>query len=117
MKIFLNADSGMADVSPELKAFLDYVSGKKPEDIFVQRLEEAVKEAKRNRKWRHEYMTLAMRDQENLERGIEQGIEQGKMEMLFTLVADKILSLKDAASRADLSEDVFAEKMKSYRKI
>ena len=117
VKIFLNADSGMSDVSPELKAFLDYVSGKKPEDIFIQRLEEAVKEAKRNRKWRHEYMTLAMRDQENLERGIEQGIEQGKMEMLFTLVGSKLLSLKDAASQADLTEDVFVEKMKSYRGI
>lgn len=113
VKIFLNADSGMSDVSPELKAFLDYVSGKKPEDIFIQRLEEAVKEAKRNRKWRHEYMTLAMRDQENLERGIE----QGKMEMLFTLVGSKLLSLKDAASQADLTEDVFAEKMKNYRGI
>ncbi len=113
VKIFLNADSGMSDVSPELKAFLDYVSGKKSEDIFIQRLEEAVKEAKRNRKWRHEYMTLAMRDQENLERGIE----QGKMEMLFTLVGSKLLSLKDAASQADLTEDVFAEKMKNYRGI
>lgn len=113
VKIFLNADSGMEDVSSELKAFLEYVSGKKPEDIFVQRLEEAVKEAKKNRKWRHEYMTLQMRDQENLERGIE----QGKLEILFTLVADKILSLKDAASRAEIPEDVFVEKMKSYRKI
>lgn len=62
-------------------------------------------------------MTLAMRDQENLERGIEQGIEQGKMEMLFTLVGSKLLSLKDAASQADLTEDVFVEKMKSYRGI
>lgn len=116
VKIFLNADSGMSDVSQELKAFLDYVSGKKPKDSFVLRLEEAVKEAKKNRKWRHEYMTLQMRDQENLERGIEQGIEQGKMEMLFTLVGSKLLSLKDAASQADLTEDAFAEKMKSYRK-
>lgn len=107
----------MADVSPELKTFLDYVSGKKSEDSFVQRLEEAVKEAKKNRKWRHEYMTLAMRDQENLERGIEQGIEQGKLEMLFTLVENKLLSLKDAGSQADLTENAFTEKMKSRRKI
>lgn len=112
VKIFLNADSKMMDATPELRAFLDYVAGKRPEDAFVRRLEEAVKEAKRNRKWRHEYMTLLMRDQENLERGIEQGIKQGKLEMLFTLVGDKVLSLKDAAFRAELPEDVFAEKMK-----
>jgi len=32
------------------------------------------------RKWRHEYLTLLMRDQENIEKGIEKGIERGKIE-------------------------------------
>ncbi len=63
----------MDDVSGELKAFLDYLAGRKSEDSFVMRLEKAVKEAKKNREWRHEYMTLLMRDQENIEKGIEQG--------------------------------------------
>ena len=45
----------------------------------MQKLVEAVEKAKKNRKWRHEYMTLLMRDQENFEKGIEQGIEQGKI--------------------------------------
>lgn len=31
-------------------------------------------EAKKNREWRHEYMTLLMRDQENIEKGIKKGI-------------------------------------------
>ena len=48
----------MDDVSPGLKAFLDYVAGKKPADPFVDELEEAVKNARKNREWRHEYMTL-----------------------------------------------------------
>lgn len=73
-KIFLNTDSDLDDVSRELRAFLDYVAGKKPEDDFVRKLEKAVKEAKRNREWRHEYMTLLMRDQENMEKGMEKGI-------------------------------------------
>lgn len=77
VKVFLNSESGMDDVSRELKAFLDYVAGRKSEDPFVMRLEEAVKEAKKNREWRHEYMTLLMRDQENIEKGFEQGIEKG----------------------------------------
>ena len=76
-KIFLNAHGYMDDVSKELKAFLDYVAGKSTEDTFVKKLELAVKEAKRNREWRYEYMTLLMRDQENIEQGIRQGIEQG----------------------------------------
>ncbi len=33
----------------------------------------------------HEYMTLLMRDQENMERGIEQGIEQGGLGMVSAL--------------------------------
>lgn len=70
-KIFLNANGTQDDVSRELKAFLDYVAGKKTEDTFVEKLEEAVNEAKKNREWRHEYMTLLMRDRENVEKGKE----------------------------------------------
>lgn len=76
-KIFLNADSEKNDVSRELKAFLDYVAGKETDDFFVKKLKNAVMEAKKNREWRHEYMTLLMRDQENFEKGIEKGIKKG----------------------------------------
>ena len=76
-KIFLNADSKMDDVDQRLKAFLDYVAGEITNDTFVQELDKAVEKAKQNREWRHEYMTLLMRDQLNIEKGIEQGIEQG----------------------------------------
>ena len=80
-KIFLNSDSEMDDVSEKLRAFLDYVAGKKTEDSFVEQLEEAVKRAKMNREWRHEYMTLLMRDQENIEKGIEKGKIYGAISM------------------------------------
>ena len=69
VKIFLNANGTQNDVSRELKVFLDYVAGRKSEDSFVEKLEEAVKEAKKNREWRHEYMTLLMRDRENVDKG------------------------------------------------
>lgn len=49
VKIFLNTDGTMDDVSKELKAFLDYVAGKKPKDSYVEKLEEAVKGAKKSR--------------------------------------------------------------------
>lgn len=73
VKIFLNAAGKQEDVGGGLKAFLDYVAGKESEDSFVQRLKEAVNEARKNRKWRHEYMTLLMRDQENMEKGKIEG--------------------------------------------
>ncbi len=75
-KIFLNTEGTLNDVSEELKAFLDYTAGKKSEDSYVKKLEEAVKKAKRNREWRHEYMTLLMRDQENQKIGEVRGQEK-----------------------------------------
>ena len=83
-KIFLNADSTMDDVSKELKAFLDYVAGKITNDAFVQELDEAVEKAKQNREWRHEYMTLLMRDQINIEKG-----EDKLSQLIARLMEDK----------------------------
>lgn len=94
-KIFLNAKGTMDDVSPELKAFLDYVAGKKPADPFVGELEEAVKNARKNREWRHEYMTLLMREQEKYENGKEEGIEIGKAEGIEIGISGMVSSLRD----------------------
>ena len=46
-------------------------------------MEEAVKEAKKNREWRHEYIALLMRDQENIEKGIEKGKMEGRAEEII----------------------------------
>ncbi len=82
-KVFLNADGKNGTVSEELKAFLDYVAGRPSEDIFVKKLKRAVEKAKKNREWRHEYMTLLMRDRENRKIGeklgkIYEAISMGK---------------------------------------
>lgn len=92
-KIFLNTDSDLDDVSKELRAFLDYVAGGKSDDDYVLKLEEAVKEAKKNREWRHEYMTLLMRDQENIEKGKLEGrvVEIIETGYEFGLSEDNIL--------------------------
>ena len=84
-KIFLNTEGKMADVNQKLTAFLDYVAGKKSDDSFVKKLENAIKIAKQNREWRHEYMTLLMRDQENIEKGIERGIEKEETRIIIRL--------------------------------
>ena len=39
-----------------------------------------MQDAEKNREWRHEYMTLFMRDQENIEKGIEKGKAEGRIE-------------------------------------
>ncbi len=103
-KIFLNADGVMDDISKDLKAFLDYVAGKKSEDIFIGKLEEALKEAKRNREWRHEYMTLLMRDQENLEKGREEGREEGIIIMIENAL-QTTKSIRQTSMILQLSEE------------
>ena len=74
-KIFLNSDSDMDDVGKELRAFLDYVKGiKVTDDDFIDRLEEAVKRAKANKKWRRDYMTMEMLERVKYEEGLDEGI-------------------------------------------
>ena len=79
-------------VSEELKAFWDHVAEKMPKNFYVEKLEEAVKKAKTNREWRHEYMTLLMRDQENQEIGEKRGEER---------LAQLIMLLNEAGRSSD----------------
>jgi len=104
VKIFLNADGKLDDVGRELKAFLDYVAGKSSEGTFVKRLEEAVEAAKKNREWRHEYMTLLMRDQENIEKGIEKGIKETVSVMRKYNIPDAEIA-QEIQERYDLSRE------------
>ena len=107
-KIFLNANGKLNDISPELKAFLDYVAGRKSEDGFVKRLDRAVEEARKNREWRHEYMTLLMRDQENVEKGREEGI-------LGMISALRDLNIPDSTILQKLQEKFFLTKEESQK--
>lgn len=108
-KIFLNAKGEMDDVSKELKAFLDYAVGRKSDDVFVRKLEEAVEEAKRNREWRHEYMTLLMRDQEN----IEKGKIYGAISMCRDLNLSEDMIIKKLKEKFRLTEDEVKEYLKN----
>ena len=67
----IKEDFDAKGVRLDAKAFLDYVAGRPSEDTFVKKLKRAVE---KNRKWRHEYMTLLMRDRENRKIGMEVGI-------------------------------------------
>ncbi|MCM1399822.1 MAG: hypothetical protein NC225_10130, partial [Clostridium sp.] len=73
----LNTKGTMNDVTPEMKRLLDYIDGQAASDTFTEELETAVKSARRNEKWRIDYMTLEMHYREKYEEGFEQGIEQG----------------------------------------
>lgn len=80
VKIFLNARGVLNDVSDELKAFLDYLAGKKSENAYIKALDNAVERVKQNREWRQEYMRVSVRDWDNRQLGREEGIGIGREE-------------------------------------
>lgn len=76
----------MDDVGKGLRAFLDYVKGiKVTDDDFIDRLEEAVRKAKANKKWRRDYMTMEMLERVKFEEGREEGREEGIAALVSTL--------------------------------
>ncbi len=100
-KMFLNTEGTMDDVDEDLKAFLDYIGGRTSDHEFIQKLETEVKLAKQNREWRREYMTLWMRDQENIEKGedkysilAQRLMEDNRYEELKASISDKALRKK-----------------------
>lgn len=118
VKIFLNAKGRQGMVSGDLKNFLDYVAGEKPEDLFTRRLDRAVRKAKKNRKWRREYMTLWMRDQENIEKGIEQERETIVINMYrrgFPLEQIVLATMKTAEEVEDIIRKSEQGRQKEYR--
>ena len=111
-KIFLNADGKKGDISEELKAFLDYVADRPSEDAFVKKLESAVEKAKKNRKWRREYMTLLMRDRENQ----KIGKEIGKIFGAISVYRDLRLSEEEIIMRLRAKFDLTEEQARTYLK-
>ena len=87
-KLVLNAAGTMNDVSAKLKAFLDYVAGKAVDDEYVKKLDEAVKRARINKKWRTEFMIINMRDREHEYIGRMKGIEEYKRAQITEMLKD-----------------------------
>ena len=71
--IVLNTKGIVVDVDDELRRLLDYIGGKAPSDDLTRQMDDEVQKVRNNEDWRREYMTLLMRDNENLERGKEIG--------------------------------------------
>ena len=70
--IFLNTQGKADDISGELKAFLDFMTGKTSSDPFVVELEKRMKVAKLNAKWRRVYMSHKLHDWEIHSEGREE---------------------------------------------
>lgn len=104
----------MDDVGSDLKAFLDYMEGGKSDHRFVKKLEAKVSRENPNREWRRESMTLLMRDQENIEKGIKQEIGQGENQ--YAKLPRKLLQEKryDAIGRISEGKGYRQELYRKY---
>ena len=72
--VFLNTEGKLDDISFELKNFLNFMCKNKVADgdSFIKTLDEKIKEAKNNTKWRNKYMILLTREEEKFAEGLHE---------------------------------------------
>lgn len=109
-KIFINASGTEGRISDDLKAFIDYIAYKKTESSLTKKIEHAVIEARRDEKWRDEYMFLYERDQINEEKGVNKGMILGT---IATMREDGRPD-EDIAARIEKNYHLSSEQAKKY---
>lgn len=119
-KIFVNVKGSQDGLSEELKNLLSYINSGIPSDSFTKSLDDAVKNAKTNTKWRREYMVYSLKLMETFADGREEGRTlgraEGRAEILITLVKEGIISKKDAVEHSDMELKEFEKVFDSYTK-
>ena len=104
-KIFLSTKGTVDDVSPDIKAFLDYVDNGIVSGDFVKELDNAVQLVKSNRKAMKEFMTYEMALLESEMTGEQRGIQIGRTEGTEAVAIKLIhmgLKLADIQKATDL---------------
>ena len=112
VKLFFNTTGTKGEVTGEARAFLKYVGGMASEDAYIKELQEKIEAAKRNEEWRREYMTLLMRDKEN----IEKGITEERVRMVKSLLQMGTIPEKSIAFAAKMSLEELQQIKKSLKK-
>ena len=89
-KVFLCSDGQLDDVTPDIKAFLDYIKGLPTNDEFVNSIDHFIKEIKIKEEERVSYMTFAMKIQEAHDEGRAEGRAEGTREMAINTAIDML---------------------------
>ena len=79
-KVFVSSTGTANDVTPDVKAFLDYVNGIISEDAFVREIDDEILRVKEIEQERVKYMTYAMKIEEERELAEAKGREEGREE-------------------------------------
>lgn len=114
-KVFVNL-TGMTDILIEgQKALFEYLNNKLITDIFTQLIESYISSVKSNMEWRREFMTLAMKIQEECNKALAIGKEEGAREKaieVFKKMIDNGFSINDAKSLSGISDEDAENSMK-----
>ena len=78
--IFLSTKGKMKDISPELKAYLDFIDGKASNDPFVVELKQEVARISKNSEWRRAYMHGRTWLQAKQLQWKQEGLQEGRTE-------------------------------------
>jgi predicted transposase/invertase (TIGR01784 family) len=105
IKVFLNPHSDMDDVDEELGNFLKYLADGTISDSFTKELSEEVLKVKKNEKWRREYMTLYMKEQE----ARAEAAEERAIQTAVNLIKLGKNSLEEIAAATGLPLDTVKE--------
>lgn len=107
--VLVNAHGVVPD-NKKLQSFLRYIrtgAVEESDDDFVKRIHEKLLSAREHAEWRLEYMTLQMRDMENLEKGRAEGRAEGDanrvIQSVESLMERLALSLEDSCAALSIT--------------
>ena len=113
-KVIVNSSAAEKERNKDLRAFLKYMNGDKPDSPFVRTIDEAVKRIKADEQHRREYMMLRSFEMDarrvGFQQGITQGMRQGKSLGLAEGSRQKALETARLMKQANC-ESTFIEKM------
>ena len=88
-KIFVNTRGTKGNASEGLINFISYLNGNEPQDDFTKEVAESVLQAKKNEKWRREFMTW----QESIDEAVEEAVEEAVQETIQKAIQEAISRL------------------------
>ena len=86
-KVFVNSTGTADDVTPDVKAFLDYVNGVISDDAFVREIDDEILRVKEIEEERVRYMTYEMKLEEEREIALKEG-ENKRAKLISCLLSN-----------------------------
>lgn len=112
-KVFINTRGKIGDVSEDFKELMDYfnnpAAAEKSSNRLVKEIDMAVKTARSNDEWRHDYMTWQMFGNECK----EEGRAEGRVDAYIEMIKEGLLSIAEAAKKLNITEETLQSQIKA----